>query len=231
MADERRYTEEEVDAILKEAAEVQTSDRSLLPATHGMTMSQLQEIAREAGISPDAVKLAARRLGSVPATSTTMFFGLPLGVGRTIELDRELTNHEWEQLVADLRVTFNARGVTRQEGSLRSWSNGNLQALLEPTATGQRLRLKTLHGGARMALQMGLITIGGSIVVAAVSAVKGTVGDPATLSSLVTMMLTGSAMLGFGTIPLPGWARRRRKQMDEIADRAAQVSSTSLPEV
>src|SRR4051812_47248323 len=141
MAEERRYTEEEVDSILKQAAEAQTSQGSLLPADQGMTLSQLQEIAREAGISPEAVQLAARNVNSVPAAATQRFLGLPLGVARTVELDRKLTDDEWDQLVADLRTTFNARGVVSQEGSLKTWRNGNLHVYLEPAANGSRLRL------------------------------------------------------------------------------------------
>ncbi len=75
--------------------------------------------------------------------------GLPLGVGRTVELGRKLTDEEWDHLVVDLRETFDARGQVRQDGSLRQWTNGNLQALLEPTPTGDRLRLRTMNGNAR----------------------------------------------------------------------------------
>ena len=36
----------------------------------------------------------------------------------------------------------------RREGSLRSWNNRNLTAMLEPTATGHRLRLSMRMGDA-----------------------------------------------------------------------------------
>ena len=79
---------------------------------------------------------------------TRKLLGLPLGVAQTVEFDRKLTDQEWERIVADLRETFEAPGVVRQQGSLRQWTNGNLQALLEPTATGQRLRMRTVKGNA-----------------------------------------------------------------------------------
>src|SRR5258705_12577768 len=51
-------------------------------------------------------------------------------------------------------------GRTRSEGSLRQWTNGNLQVLLEPTETGHRLRFGTVHGGARAAIGMGFAVFG-----------------------------------------------------------------------
>ena len=38
---------------------------------------------------------------------------------------------------------LHARGHLSEEGPFRQWTNGNLQALLEPTESGQQLRLKT----------------------------------------------------------------------------------------
>ena len=231
MAEERRYTEAEVEAILKQAAEVQTTQGNLLPVGEGMTLAQLQEIGREAGISADAVQFAARNLSNTPAAFTQKFLGLPLGVSRTVELDRRLSDDEWERLVADLRTTFNARGVLSQEGSLRTWRNGNLHVYLEPTATGNRLRLRTVRGGSREALQVGVIMVGMGAVMAAAAAIKGTVGDTGLMNSVSTLLVTGSVLFGAGAIMLPGWARRRRQQMDEIADRVSAQTMRRLPEV
>jgi hypothetical protein len=215
---ERRFSEEEVSEILKYAAEVQDSGTSLLAPGSGLTLGELQEIGRQAGISPEAMQVAARRVDMSVANPTRTFLGFPLGVGRTVELDRKLTDDEWDRLVADLRATFDARGVVKQEGSLRSWSNGNLQALLEPTATGQRLRLRTVRGGARQLMTIGVAMAGIGTVATIAAAVNGTIGSAQFLSSQITLALMGIGMFGIGAIPLPGWARVRRKQMDQIAD-------------
>src|SRR5215217_7367986 len=107
---ERRFSEEEVSEILKYAAEAQQSDNSLLPSGAGLTLTELQEIGREVGISAAAMQQAVQRIGKVEAPTRT-FLGLPLGVGRTVDLDRKMNDDEWDQLVADLRATFDARGV------------------------------------------------------------------------------------------------------------------------
>ena len=109
-----------------------------------------------------AAARAVERGDLVPTRQMT-YVGLPIGVTRTIHLDRAVTDSEWERLVVALRETFQARGRIGQEGTLRHWSNGNLQALLEPTATGYQLRLSTIKRDARLLLGMGaaaLVAVG-----------------------------------------------------------------------
>jgi hypothetical protein len=215
---ERRFSEQEVAEILKYAAESQHSEGNVLPVANGLTLSELTEIGREVGIAPEAMQLAARRFDRTDR-STRLFLGLPIGVGRTIELDRKLTDEEWDRLVADLRETFDAKGVVKTEGSLRSWSNGNLQALLEPGANGHRLRLRTVRGNAQAMIGGGIMMFAMSALLTAVAVVKGTVIDPGFITSVTLIGGMGIAAFGTGAIGLPGWARLRRRQMDEVAER------------
>src|SRR5512140_737780 len=139
---ERRYSEAEMASIFENAADAEAAGRRPSHAPDGMTLAQLQEIGREVGISPEAVAQAARLVAQRGKAVSRRWLGLPIGVGRTLDLGRRLTDHEWEDLVVDLRETFDARGHVSVQGSFREWTNGNLQALLEPTSTGQRLRIR-----------------------------------------------------------------------------------------
>lgn len=214
---ERRFTEDEAAAIFERAAEAQASGGKSLAPAQGMTLVELQAIGAEVGIPPELVARAATTLatGGAPAASRT-FLGLPIGVGRTVDLGRRLSEEEWERLVVDLRETFDARGVIRSEGSFRQWTNGNLQALLEPTATGHRLRLKTFKSDVRALMGAGLAagTIGGAAAIAA--AVFGQPGEAGVAAELIIL---GAGLIGLGLFRLRGWAATRRKQMEEIAGR------------
>src|SRR6185295_1421769 len=84
-------------------------------------------------------------------------------------LGRGLTDDEWEQLVVELRDVFQARGRTRADGSFRQWTNGNLYVLLEPTPTGHRLRLGSLHGGAAASIRLGLVGLAAGAMLAVAS--------------------------------------------------------------
>ena len=224
---ERRYTEEEVAEIFRRAAESQQTGRRQLPSGEGMTLADLQGIGHEVGIPPEFVAQAAGALdrGGLPATRG--FLGLTVGVGRTVELPRMLTDAEWDHLVVDLRDTFDARGSVRAEGSLRQWTNGNLQALLEPTPTGARLRLRTLNGNARGLMMAGAGMIGialGPFVVAVF-----TTGAQAALTELAPLALAGGALFALGAFRLPSWGKTRARQMEGVASRLALLTRSDPP--
>jgi hypothetical protein len=214
---DRRYTEEEVAEIFKRAAEAQQTARRQLPSGEGMTLSDLEGIGREVGIPPELVAQAAQGLDRAGLPAGQRFLGLPVGVGRTVVLPRRLTDTEWDQLVVDLRETFDARGTVRIDGTLRQWTNGNLQALLEPTAGGHRLRLRTLNGNARNLMFSGLAVAGvalGPLIVAAY-----TTNLANALSVFAPYALIGATLFGLGALRIPRWARNRARQMEEVAAR------------
>jgi hypothetical protein len=218
---ERQFSEEEVAEIFRQASEAESS--SNVAPGKGMTLAALQDIGREAGLSPEAIARAANSLDRTarPALQNQTLLGLPVAVGQTIEIDRPFTDTDWERLVADLRVTFNARGVIRQDGPFRQWTNGNLQALIEPTPTGFRLRLKTMNANARGFMTMGLAGLGLSAATWVSMAITGNHGSPGAPMGMALIAVIGASMFGLGAVQIPGWARRRKAQMEEISSRAA----------
>jgi len=215
---ERRYNDKEIAAIFRAAAEQEPQNpQREVARDEGLTLAELQAIGGEVGIASEAVAQAARavdvRLG--PASRTLL--GLPVGVSRTVNLNRRLTDEEWERLVVQLREVFNARGRTRSEGSLRQWTNGNLQVLLEPTETGHRLRFGTVHGAARAAIGAGFGVLGIAAIVAVSGAIWGTLGDA--MSGIALMAAAGVGMIVSGALRLPRWARLRERQMEALAAR------------
>jgi len=230
---DRRYNEAEVAAIFERAAEAQHASPQQLPSGEGMTLAQLQEIGREVGISPEQLVHAARAIDLGGRPAARHFMGLPIGVGLSVDLNRRLTDEEWERFVVDLRETFDARGTMKQDGSFRQWSNGNLQALLEPTATGDRIRLRTVKGDARGMMIGGLGMIGFAAVTGLIAVLRGSVDDPGMLMSLGTLATGGATMFAVGGLRLPGWARLRGRQMEEVTARVGAVNPQSflLPDV
>jgi len=237
MTDERRFSDDEVAFILERAAAEERAlaagaagDGSRDPSTagRGLTLQQLTDAAKEAGLSPTAVTNAARAIerGDLIPTRLTTSFGLPTGVARTIELGRSVSDVEWERMVVALRETFGARGRLYQEGSLRSWHNGNLQATLEPTASGHRLRMSTRKGDGRSGIQVGgaMMIAGGMLAIASVlSASNGSVAwwPVALLGTVGLLSIVQRA------VSLPSWARTRATQMESFADTASRILAES----
>jgi hypothetical protein len=214
---ERQYSDDEVAAIFEQASK---TEHPALPAPaegRGMTLAALQDIGREVGISPESIAHAARSLDQAGRPVSRSFLGLPIGVGRTVEFDGPLSDPDWELLVADLRETFEARGVVRYDGPFRQWTNGNLQALVEPTPNGHRIRLHTSKGDSRALMTGGLGMLGAAAATLLVLAAAGGHGNADTGAAF--MALIGFGMFGLGALRLPGWARRRKTQIDQVLAR------------
>jgi hypothetical protein len=219
---ERRYSEDEVAEIFRTAADTQEVAGKRVGSNAGMTLAELQEIGREAGISPDAVAYAASLRDRPVAARGRRFLGLPIRVSKAVDLARPLSDPEWEQLVVTLRETFDARGHVSGHGSFRQWTNGNLQIFLEPTATGQRLRMQTVKGNARAQMMAGLGLLGFS----AVNAIVGLVNNVGNLDvAAAPIALIGAAFIVTAGSRLPSWALKRSWQMDSIAARAAELAA------
>ena len=133
-----------------------------------------------------------------------------------MDLDHAVNDQEWALLVSNLRETFDAKGVLRQDGAFRQWSNGNLHVLVEPTPSGSRVRFRT-----RNALSQTLIT-GGSLAVfgALAMVVMDSAGADAARQS-VALLAAGGGMGLWGALRLPPWAQRRRRQMEELSKKLA----------
>src|SRR5687768_649873 len=220
---ERRYNQEEVEAIFQRATEAQQAVPLLRRPDEGMTLAQLQDIGREVGISADQINAAASSLQRTGQATKRTLLGLPIGVGRIVDLDRKLTDSEWERLVVELRDVFDAKGRLKQEGNFRQWSNGNLQVLLEPMGDRHRLRLRTFKANARAYIAGGLGLSIVAVMLLVANAAKGQSLDM--VRFWMTMLLSGG-FFAIGAAMIPSWARERQRQMKEIAERAAVWAST-----
>lgn len=219
-----RFNEDEAAAIFARAAEAEASGRQPASAAGGMTLAELQEIGREAGLQPETVAEAAesiRRAGTPAHTSVTApaptFLRVPIGVARTVALERPLSEEEWGELVAQLRATFNAGGRINSYGNFHEWRNGNLRVSAGPVSGGYQVDMRTSKGSARSLMTAGGIMTGFSAALMAVSTL--TVGAPGDVPDLAPMITIGAALFGAGVLQVPAWARRRREQFDRIAER------------
>jgi hypothetical protein len=226
---DRRYNDDEVSVIFAKAAEGPQTPAVQTPNSQGLTLAELQDIGREVGIPADAVAQAARLLEIQPRARARTLLGLPIGVERTIELGRWMSDAEWELLVVRLREEFRARGSVGGSGSFRQWSNGNLQALLEPTPTGHRLRFSTYRRNARVSITAGLATLGVTAALGIVSAASGSFASAAT--EIVIMSAIGIGMIANGALRLPGWARLRARQFEMVGATTLEAPAPSPPQL
>lgn len=219
---ERRYDEDETRAIFDQASKVPSvRDPSGSPSTdRGFTLAELQDIGAEAGIEPARIADAAHALDTRPAAPppARRLMGFPVGVARTFELPGSFEEDDWNRLVVDLRETFDARGRIRVQGDFREWSNGNLHAMVEPTEGGHRLRMRTVKGSARRAVRVGAVMIAMALFLVVNLVFEGNMADDWIVAALMGGF--GLGAIGLSAAQLPGWARTRERQMEEVGARA-----------
>ena len=219
MTDPRKYGDDEVKEIFDLAI---TGGEVGLPVASdedGLTLAELQEVGLEVGVEPTRIAEAALTLDTrrdLRPRRTSL--GLPVSVGRTIELPRAVSDHEWDILVSVFREEFGARGMVGVHGGSREWTHGNLHAFLEPTETGHRLRLTTEKVGASFLNRMGAagLAFGGSLI----ALVLATGSSPVAVElPMILSVLFGGGALASSVVRLPRWARKREDQMEDVAGR------------
>jgi hypothetical protein len=220
MTQDRRYQDEEIRAIFGAAAEAREFAGRTSASANGLTLTELQQIGREVGIPAEKIAAAARALDhtQVAVIPRRTFLGVPIGVGRSVDLARAPTDREWGLLVSELRQAFGARGKVESQGDLREWWNGNLHACIEPTDTGYRLRLSTLKGTAVPTLVGGTVAVVYGLVMFTILQLTGKIPDG--LAAPALPIALGALAVGFVVRQLPAWARQREEQMDHVASRA-----------
>lgn len=219
MKDERRYGDQEVAEIFEAAANERGPGGRALSPSGGLSLAELQAIGGEVGIAPERIAHAAAALelrrGAEPRRT---HLGMPVAVGRTVDLPRAPTDGEWEMLVAELRQTFGAHGKDGSRGGLRAWTNSNLHAYVEPTESGHRLRLGTLKGDAVGTGWMAVAGLLGALAMLIVTGLAGELEDGAATALLFALMAI--IALAFNAVRLPRWAAQREEQMEYISARA-----------
>ncbi|HEX5725709.1 MAG TPA: hypothetical protein VFX98_09615 [Longimicrobiaceae bacterium] len=163
-------------------------------------------------------QMPTRTSGPTPRRRSATDLGLPVSVGRTVDLPRAPTDREWEVLVAELRETFGARGRVGSRGDVREWTNGNLHAYVEPTPTGHRLRLGTTKGDGAALNRVGIAGVVAALVWLMVLFVAG--GLPEGVFLPLVFFVMGGGALAFNALRLPPWALEREAQMARVAARA-----------
>ena len=89
-----------------------------------------------------------------------------------------------------------------------------------------------MKGDARGLMIGGLAMFGAGAISAVGAIMNGGMTDPGMMSALGTLAAMGTGMLGAGALRLPGWARLRRRQMEQIATRVTVAQSAGrLPDI
>lgn len=121
----RRYTDQEVTLVIKRAAElqVQESERTEQRAS-GLSLGELEQVAREAGLDPALIRQAATELDTRNSTSPhSPFVGAPtvITIERTVR--GEVSVDQYEAIVEEIRRAFSDNGFVSTLGRSLAWTS------------------------------------------------------------------------------------------------------------
>ena len=118
----RRYNEKEVAEIIKRASEMQQIE-STSESTAGMSLAELEQIAREAGLDPALVRRAASDLDTrVTDERPSPFFGAPTTLVLDRTIDGEVPVEEFEAIVLEIQRELGGVGSASGLGRSLVWT-------------------------------------------------------------------------------------------------------------
>jgi len=170
----RRYSDDEVQRLLKRAAELESQRPSLQARVDGPTLDEIESIASEAGINSALIRQAAMELDSpsggitVLAPQTSAFLGAP----SVFELERvvrgEVDPSVLESLVPHIQRAADGIGHPSLMGKTLTWQSqdaGKTRTLQVSVSVGRgetRLSVEEGYGNWAGALFGGIMGGGGT---------------------------------------------------------------------
>jgi hypothetical protein len=239
----RRFDDEQVSLILRRAAELQEEQGAGDRASSGLTLADLEEVAREAGLDPALVRRAAAEVGDAGGARTPAFGGSPfLGAPTVLRAERivdgELPTAEFEAVLDEIRREFNDVGIVSALGRTLAWRSSSgahastgrqisVTVVARGGTTGIRVEESTggLAGGLFGGL-MGGLGGGGTGIAAGVG--MGAFHSLPLAAAIWTTLLGGSYVLArtiFASV-----SRRRAGALTGLADRLAGLVEEAVAE-
>ena len=225
----RRYTEADTDAILRRAAELSTGGEEG-PAGRGLTLEEMEALARDAGLDPELVHRAAREVGVRQSQAVSPWTGAPRRIVIEQEMSGELTEELWESMVGEIRRTIGEIGLVGQVGRTRTWTmvpgaqrgptNRSVSLMVTSHGGKTTIRIEEQLNQLAGALFGGIVGgFGGGSTGIWVGIGMGGFHSPALAAGLVLTNLIGSYGLARRL-----FIRAYRKRSDELAQLAVRLA-------
>jgi hypothetical protein len=242
MADtprERKFNDEEVALIIKRAAELQQTEQTEQEPGNALTLTEVEQIAKEAGIDPRLIRRAALGLDQSEVTNRpSPWLGAPVRLVFERVVEGEVPTEEFEALVAEVRRTVGQNGIPSVLGRSLAWSSTmsggrrrargrQIDVSVVPRGGVTTIRVEEELGNTAGALMGGIVGGGGGGTSGAVIGVGMGVFHSAPLAvGLLACSLSTFYMLArtiYGNI-----ASNREKTLRELIDRLEEITQSAI---
>jgi len=231
MADSRstsrpRYSEQETALILKRAAELQEGAEG---AGTQLSLTEIQEIASEAGIGPAFVTEAATELRH-PAPRVG-WLGAPTRFHDERSVVGALSTSSVGEIVDCIRAQTRLHGEVKQVLDIIEWRAqaplGTTIVTLAPREGGTRVAVTTMRADHAALVIMGSVGLGLLVALAIVPVALSTDYDPVGVSAIVAASGVATTLVSarlFWRGVARRWRDRTREIVAAIAERASQLA-------
>jgi hypothetical protein len=236
---DRKFNEEEVALIIKRAAELQQTEQTEQDPGNALTLTEVEQIAKEAGIDPRLIRRAALGLEQPETTNRpSPWVGAPTRIVFERVIDGEVPTEEFEALVEETRRTLGQNGIPSVLGRSLAWSSTmsggrrrasgrQVDVSIVPRGGVTTIRVEEELGNVAGALFGGIVGGGGggtsgAVVGASIAAFHSA---PITIGLLVCS-LSAFYMLArtiYGSI-----AGKREKQLLELIGRLEEITQSAI---
>jgi hypothetical protein len=215
---ERRYTDEEFALILRRAASIGRREPTARGSRDGLTLDELQAIAREVGLDPDVVAKAARSLPMAREGRWARLFGGPGYFEMEFEVDRAITQEDTVPIAAAVRRALRVQGTSQWSGGGMEWTSTGAPTQVSvdmvPRNSVTQVTILADRGGT------GVLTVMGSVLVGlGLGGVLSGVFHPAGLLESVGVFAgAGAGALATARALWSSTTRRTRARLARLVD-------------
>jgi serine/threonine protein kinase len=241
-AGKRKYRQDEIEAIVNRAAEIEASNPTMSGA---MTIGGIEDVARDVGIAPRHVRSALAALSprrktreaALEQPKRNILLGAPTRLLFERSVEGELADADYSLLVEEIRIALKEVGQVSQLGRSFSWT-------LNKGSSGTRnveVAVSVRNGRTRIIVQENLNNLIGAIY-GGVGGGLGGGGMGPMIGLLVGTKVVAAAAMG---LVVPAWlavvygvarssyyyaVKRRAKTLGGLADKLAELSRELIGE-
>ena len=230
-----RFSEEEVQQVLRRAAELQQRDSRIPTDVRALSLAELERIATDSGIDVQQIHRAILELEGRRHRAGSFLLGAPAHLHLQRVVDHESASGAFEPLVSEMNRALGTTGQVSALGETLTWSapstsSGPVEIAISRVEGGTRIAFDASFGGLLGATFGGIggglgVGLGGPLA-AAIGQLTQSWAAAATTISLALVLALFLARLLYTTI-VRGRIRRLEQLIDQLSERLSALPKRS----
>ena len=236
---ERTYTEKEIAQMLERAAELQAHSSKKINDS-GLTLSELEAVAADAGLDPTFLRQAAQELNSpvrpllnhgMDSNATHNFVERIVPVVASLDAIEDAVaelKHRFDSSHGDAMGSTFGNSSTEQIGRTVEWKHVSMsgvetRAMIRPRGNQTHVRLSQRVGLASN-LTEGIVY--GTLLAGLIGGISGAITDSG-LTGLIVLLVAMVVAIPLIYFADKTWRAKKHRELDELADSVVSILQES----